>query len=272
MNRTKIIIVGGGFAAVKCARTLRKRLSRDEGEVIMYSRENHMVFHPLLADVAGASIHPDAAAGTIRQMLPGVECRTESVSRIDLAAQEIEFENERGKPEQKKFDRLLIACGAESNLAIIPGMSDHAFAFKTMQDAVRLRSHIVEQLEKAEASADPERRKFLLSFAIIGAGFSGVELAGEVNDLVRDSARFYKNFKREEISVTVVHSPAQVLLEVSPRLRDFTQSKDGTRRDQDPAKHEGCGCHIRGNRAQGWQHDSCRYDRVHDRHDPVAPG
>src|SRR5580658_24518 len=225
MARTKIVIIGGGFAAVKCARTLRKRLPREECQIVVYSRENHMVFHPLLADVAGASIHPDSAAAAIRQMLPGVDCSTETVERIDIPASQIEFHNDQGQLEPTNYDHLVIACGAESNLGIIPGMSDHAFPFKTMRDAVALRSHIIDQLEKAEACCDPQRRQFHLSFVIIGGGFSGVELAGEVNDLIRDSASFYRNFTESDISMMLVHNQDQILPEVSPTLRDFALKK-----------------------------------------------
>jgi NADH dehydrogenase len=225
MARLKIVIIGGGFAAVKCARTLRKRLPGQECQIVVYSRENHMVFHPLLADVAGASIHPDSAAATIRQMLPGVDCSTETVERIDIPSSQIEFQNDQGQLECTNYDHLVIACGAESNLGIIPGMSDHAFPFKTMKDAVALRSHIIDQLEKAEACRDPQRRQFHLSFVIIGGGFSGVELAGEVNDLIRDSTRFYRNFTESDISMALVHNQDQILPEVSPTLRDFALKK-----------------------------------------------
>lgn len=225
MNRKRIVIIGGGFAAIKCARTLRKRLPREKFQIVVYSRENHMVFHPLLADVAGASIHPDSAAATIRQMLPGVDCNTASVERIDIPVQQIEFENDLGQLERTSYDHLVIACGAESNLGIIPGMSDHAFPFKTMKDATALRLHIIAQLETAEAFSDPVRRRFHLSFVIIGGGFSGVELAGEINDLIRDSTRFYRNFRGSDISITLIHNHSQVLPEVSPTLRDFALQK-----------------------------------------------
>jgi NADH:ubiquinone reductase (H+-translocating) len=221
MNQTKIVIIGGGFAAAKCAKTLRKELSRDDYPVVLFSRENHMVFHPLLADVAGASIHPDSAATTLRQMLPGVECRTETINRIDVSASQIEFQNDQGQVERTNYDHLVIACGADSNLGVIPGMSDHAFPFKTMRDAIRLRAHVIQQLEKAEACSSPERRRFYLSFVIIGGGFSGVELAGELNDLIRESTCFYRNFSEKEIRVTLIHSGDQILPEVSPTLRDF---------------------------------------------------
>jgi NADH dehydrogenase len=221
----RVVIVGGGFAAVQFAKTLRRKLRDSECEILLFSRENHMVFHPLLADVAGASINADAAAAPLRQMLPGVGCRTERVQRIDLSSSEIEFEDGNGELARLHYDHVVIACGAESNLGIIPGMSDHAFAFKVMRDAIDLRQHIVRQMEYAEAASDPDRRRWHLSFIIVGAGFSGTEVAGEINELVRSSTRFYRNFRKDDVVVTLVHSQDQILPEVAPKLREFARKK-----------------------------------------------
>ncbi|MGB9432769.1 MAG: FAD-dependent oxidoreductase [Candidatus Acidiferrum sp.] len=224
-DRQSVVIVGGGFAAVEFAKTLCKKLSASECKILLYNRENHMVFHPLLADVAGASINLDAAVAPLRQMLPGVECRTERVVRIDVAASEIVFEGENGALTHLHYDHVVIACGAESNLGIIPGMTEHAFAFKVMRDAIELRQHIVRQMEQAEAAIDPERRRWHLNFIVVGAGFSGVEVAGEINELVRSSARFYRNFREEDVVVTMIHSQDQILPEVAPPLREFARKK-----------------------------------------------
>ena len=221
----KVIVVGGGFAAVQFAKTLRKKLRASECEILLFSRENHMVFHPLLADVAGASINPDAAATPLRQMLPGVACRTERVQRIDLAASEIEFDEGTGTLCRLPYDHLVIACGAESNLGIIPGMTEHAFGFKVMRDATDLRQHIVRQMEQAEVSRDPELRRWHLSFIVVGAGFSGVELAGEINELVRSSTRFYRNFQKQDVVVTLVHSQDHILPEVARTLGEFARKR-----------------------------------------------
>jgi NADH:ubiquinone reductase (H+-translocating) len=221
----RAVIVGGGFAAVRFAKNLRKKLGPPECEILLFSRENHMVFHPLLADVAGASINADAAAAPLRQMLPGIDCRTERVQRIDLASSEIEFEDGNGAPARMHYDHVVVACGAESNLGIIPGMIEHAFPFKVMRDAIDLRQHIVRQMEQAEASLDPERRRWHLSFIVVGAGFSGVEVAGEINELVRSSTRFYRNFRKHDVVVTLVHSQDQILPEVAPKLREFAGMK-----------------------------------------------
>jgi len=225
MKPIRVVIVGGGFAAVKFASTLRGKLPASECEILLFNRENHMVFHPLLADVAGASINVDAAAAPLRQMLPGVGCRTERVQRINLASSELEFEDSNGQLARLPYDHIVIACGAESNLGIIPGMTEHAFAFKVMRDAIDLRQHVVRQMENAEAATDADRRRWHLNFIIVGAGFSGVEVAGELNELVRSSTRFYRNFREEDVVVTVVHSQDQILPEVAPTLRDFARKK-----------------------------------------------
>ncbi|MDF0676996.1 MAG: FAD-dependent oxidoreductase [Nitrospira sp.] len=222
---TRIIIVGGGFAGVKCARALRKRLSANACEIVLFSQENNMVFYPLLAEVAGAAINPGAVTVPLRQMLPGVRCRTEEVRQIDLVTSEVEYESYDGRPGRVMFDHAVLACGTSVNLSAVPGMADHAFPLKSVGDAMVLRFHVMEQLEKAEVCDDPERRRWYLSFVVVGGGFTGVEVAGEINDLIRASARYYSNFSSREVTVTLVHRRDQILPEVSPTLREFARTK-----------------------------------------------
>ncbi len=225
MGLTRIVIIGGGFAGVKCARTLRKRLTPEACEIILFDRENSMVYYPLLAEVAGATIGPDSVSTPLRQLLPNVRCRNEEVRRIDYAASEVEYEGYDGRLRRMGFDHAVIACGSSVNLNLVPGMSDHAFPLKSVGDAMALRFHVMEQLEKAEVCDDPERRRWYLSFVIVGGGFSGVEVAGELNDLLRASIRFYSNFTAHDVTVTLVHARDQILPEVSPTLREFARKE-----------------------------------------------
>ena len=143
MNPTRIVIIGGGFAGVKCARTLRKKLSTNTCEIVLFSRENNMIFYPLLAEVAGAAINPSAVTAPLRQMLPGVRCRTQEVRRIDLATSEVEYERYDGRPSRMTFDHAVLACGTAVNLSVVPGMADHAFPLKSEGDAMVLRFHVM---------------------------------------------------------------------------------------------------------------------------------
>ena len=221
----RIIILGGGFAGVKCAKGLRHHFPESEAEIVIFNQENHLVFSPLLADAVGSSLNPFDVVVPLRDLLRGVWCRTEEVLQIDLAANEIEYESEDGSPRRLHYDHLVIACGNVADMNIVPGMADVAFALKTVGDAIALRSHVMERMERAEVCPDPERRRWYLSFIIVGGGYSGVEVAGEINDLVRGSARFFRNFTEKDVQVHLLHSRDQVLPEIKASLREFARKK-----------------------------------------------
>jgi NADH dehydrogenase len=225
MPKSRIIIVGGGFGGVKCAETLRKKLSSDEAEIVLFNEENHLVFSPLLAEAVGSSLSPLDVVVPLRQLLPGVLCRTEAVLNIDLAKNEVEHQSDNAHPCRMHYDQVVIACGSATNLNVVPGMADHAFPLKSVGDAAALRSHVMEQMERAEVSQDPERKKWHLTFIVVGAGFSGAEAAGEINDLLRSSARYFHNFREEDVRVVLIHSRDQILPEISSELREFARKK-----------------------------------------------
>jgi NADH:ubiquinone reductase (H+-translocating) len=225
MQRKRIVIVGGGFGGVQCARTLARKLRSGHDEIVLFDRQNHLVFSPLLAEVVGSSINPMDVVVPLRQLLPHVFCRTETVTGVDLDGNRVKYDAEDGHPAQIEFDQLVLACGSQTNLNVVPGMADHAFALKTVADAARLRSHLVSQMELAEVAASPQRSRLHLTVLVVGGGFSGVEAAGEINDLLRTSARYYRRWTAYEVRVVLIHGGEQILPEISPGLRDFALRK-----------------------------------------------
>ncbi len=225
MARKRIVIIGGGFGGVKCAQVLRSHLRPGDAEIILFNRENHLVFSPLLADAVGSSLNLLDVVVPLRQLLPSVQCRSEEIDRVDLVAQQIEFKGYDDLKRTLTYDHVVLACGNVSNLNVVPGMADHAFPLKTVGDAAVLRTHLLSRLEKAEVCDDPVKRRWYLSFIVVGGGYSGVETAGEINDLVRSGLRFYANIKPEDVSVTLIHSRDQLLPEISPSLREFARIK-----------------------------------------------
>src|SRR5262245_13131780 len=135
MSKRRIIIVGGGFGGVKCAETLSKNLAPGEAEIVLFNDENHLVFSPLLAEVVGSSINALDSVVPLRQMLPEVFCRTESVQTMDLEKREVEYVSADADTARMSYDHLVIACGNVTNLNVVPGMADHAFPLKTVGDA-----------------------------------------------------------------------------------------------------------------------------------------
>jgi NADH dehydrogenase len=225
MEKQRIIIIGGGFGGVKCAQTLCKELRAEQVEVVLFDRQNHLVFSPLLAEVVGSSINSLDVVVPLRQLLPRVLCRTEEVRNIDISKSEIEYLAENDQIARMSFDHLVIACGSVTNLNVVPGMADHSFALKTVADAAALRSHLITQMELAEVSADPARRNWHLTVLVVGGGYSGVEAAGEINDLLRESARYFHNWRVNDAKVVLIHSRDQILPEISPGLREFARRK-----------------------------------------------
>ena len=223
--KKRAVILGGGFAGARCARILSKKLGARSWEVLLFNDENHMVFHPMLAEVAGGSLAPESVAAPLRQLLPRTACRTEEAVAVDLELHQVHFLAHDGSRGAIEYDELVIACGASVSLGTVPGMADHALALKTVGDAVQIRARVVQQLERAEVCPEGDLRRRYLSFVIVGGGFSGVEIAGEINDLTRGARRYFKNIRADEIRVTLIHSRPQLLPEVSETLRDFTRKK-----------------------------------------------
>jgi NADH dehydrogenase len=219
-----IVIVGGGFAGVYAARHLARRLPPG-WRLTLFSQENHFIFTPLLGDVVGSSINPMHVVWPIRQMVRRAACRTAPVTAIDLAARQLTYKTADGRPATEGFDHLVLACGSVVNLDIIPGMAAHGWPLKTMGDALMLRNHLISLLEKAEVEPDPAEKRRLLSVIVVGGGFSGVEVAGEVADLLTASCRFYRTIKAADVRVTLLEGRDRLLAELPASLSAFTLKK-----------------------------------------------
>lgn len=219
-----VVIVGGGFAGVECARRLRGRLPA-EWDVVVFSRENHFIFTPLLAEVVGSSINPLHVVRPIRQMLPHAVCLTAETVGVDFDKHLLRWRMADGREATRPYDHLVLACGAAVNLDIVPGMAAHGMALKTLGDALALRNRIIERLEQAEIEPDPETRRRLLGFVVVGGGFSGVEVAGEMHDLIHEAKRYYAGLRKSDARVVLLQSRERLLPEMPVSLAHFARDR-----------------------------------------------
>jgi NADH dehydrogenase len=128
-------------------------------------------------------------------------------------------------PGTMRYDQLVLACGQGANLGIVRGMATYALPLKTLGDALFLRNRVISRLEQAELNPDRDARRWLTTFIVVGGGFSGVEVAGELVDFLHASLRYYPRLTREDCCVILLHGTERLLPELSPSLGDFAFRK-----------------------------------------------
>jgi NADH dehydrogenase len=222
---TRIVILGGGFGGVYAALELEKLVGRDPGvEIHLISRENYLVFQPMLPEVISGSIGILDTITPIRRLCPRTTLYTRAVERIDLARRRVTAAAGFGSGQcHLEYDHLVLALGNVTSFAGQPGLLEHALPFKYLGDALALRNRIIHVLEEADIERDPEARRRLLTFVVAGGGFSGVEAVAELNDFVRAVARSFRTIRREELQVILLHAGSLILPELPQSLAEFAQ-------------------------------------------------
>jgi len=216
LDKKNIVVVGGGFAGTQLVRRLERKLP-NEWHVVLISEENYTTFNPMLAEVVGASILPSHVIAPIRRMVRKTQFISARVTSVDKNTKTVFFEGE-DQHSQINYEHLVFSFGSRANTDILPGMAEHAMPFKLLGDALNLRNRVIEQMEKAEFEEDPETRKWLGHFVIIGAGFSGVEVAGAIQDFILASHKHYPRLHDEDLTVSLVHRADLPLKEMGSKL------------------------------------------------------
>ena len=225
-QQARVLIVGGGFGGVYTAITLEKLLKNDASvEVGLISKENYLVFQPILPEVISGSIGILDTIAPIRRLCPNTNLYTREVESIDLKNKTVTTSaGFRPRPSQLEYDHLVIAVGNITSFAGQPGLAEHAMPFKYLGDALVLRNHTIHALEEADIESDPEFRRALLTFVVAGGGFSGVEAVAELNDFVRAAARSFRRIDPAEIRVILLHAGPLILPELPENLAQFAQN------------------------------------------------
>ena len=225
MSKQRIVIIGGGFGGAFTAKYLRRYTGSDT-KIELINSTNYFVFQPLLPEVASGTISAPDAVTPLRFMLPGVKVRMAEVTGVDLAAREVRFLQGSGRfPQALKYDHLVIAIGQKANLSLAAGFAEHGLSIRNLADAHEIRNHIIQCLEHADVTENPELRQRLLTFVVAGGGFSGVETMGEIQEMIRRTLKFYPNVSSEDIRAILVQREDRILPELSPRLSDYAAKK-----------------------------------------------
>ncbi|HEV8516767.1 MAG TPA: NAD(P)/FAD-dependent oxidoreductase [Candidatus Limnocylindrales bacterium] len=260
----RVVILGGGFAGVSAAQELAKRL-RSEGrlvragrpvgegrliragrlvgrqrpgegtdaaevdgsvEIVLLNRDNYFVFQPLLADILSGTIETTHVVVPLRRMLRDVEVEVAIVEGIDPGRREVHARRRMGGERLTLgYDALIVALGSVTDFGSVPGMAEHALGIRTLGDAFYLRNRALDMLEEATIEPDPDRRRRLLTFVVVGGGSTGAEVAAELRDLLRVAGRTFPRLAPDEPRVVLVHRGQRVLEAFGDRLARYATRK-----------------------------------------------
>ncbi|MEV6741066.1 NAD(P)/FAD-dependent oxidoreductase [Streptomyces sp. NPDC051104] len=226
----RILIVGGGYVglytALRLQRKLKAELRRGEAEIVVVSPDPYMTYQPFLPEAAAGAISPRHVVVPLRRVLPDCHVLIGEATAIDHAKRVATISTlsseETGQPEQIAYDELVLAPGSISRTLPIPGLADHGIGFKTVEEAIGLRNHVIEQMDIASSTRDPAIRDAALTFVFVGGGFAGVEALGELEDMARYAARYYHNVKPEDMRWILVEASDRILPEVGEEMGRYT--------------------------------------------------
>ncbi|MGW2492720.1 NAD(P)/FAD-dependent oxidoreductase [Streptomyces sp. NPDC001606] len=230
-ERARILVVGGGYVgmytALRLQRKLKTELRRGDVEITVVTPDPYMTYQPFLPEAAAGSISPRHVVVPLRRVLDHCHVVIGEVTAIDHAVRTATVSTlataEEGRPaERVGYDELVLAPGSVSRTLPIPGLAEHGIGFKTVEEAIGLRNHVIEQMDIASSTRDPAIRDAALTFVFVGGGFAGVEALAELEDMARYTARYYHNLRPEDMKWILVEASDRILPEVGAELGRYT--------------------------------------------------
>ncbi len=223
---TRILVLGGGFGGLWATRHLERffaaqlALPAPAVEITLVCRDNFFLMTPLLFEAFSGTLELRHCSLPVRDFVRRSRFVEATVERIDLARRVVVAAPAEGAAYELPYDQLVLALGAVTNRALIPG-SEAAFTFKTVADALLLRDHMIERFERADAETGAERRQRLLTFVVVGGGLVGVELFGEMTAFADQIARYYPRVDRGEARFFLLQAIDRILPEVPETLAAY---------------------------------------------------
>ena len=214
---TRIVVLGGGFGGMEVIRGLERRLGgRPDVELLLISDQNYLLFTPLLPQVASSLVEPRHIIQPIRDIRGHrrFRFRRDRVERIDLDARRVHL-----LEGTVDYDRLVVALGGTTPTFGIPGVEAHALNYKSLEDGILLRDHVIDLAEHADHEPDPAVRRRLLTLCVVGGGYTGVELIAELRDFFGSYVvPRYRGIEPGDYTLLLLEAGREILRGVHPTL------------------------------------------------------
>lgn len=216
MSAARVVIVGAGFAGFAAARGLQKHAP--DAEIVLINPTDYFLYLPLLPEVAAGILEPRRICVSLPDRLPKVKLALGTVTHIDIAGYRVEWLDPEGRLKATEFDRLVLAAGSVNKLLPIPGIAEYAHGFRGISEALYLRDHITRQVELAAATEDREERDARCTFVVVGAGYTGTEVAAQGQLFTARLARQLPALRKQPMRWLLADVSDRLLPGLSPRM------------------------------------------------------
>ncbi|GIJ44830.1 NADH dehydrogenase [Virgisporangium aliadipatigenens] len=222
MSKQRILVVGAGHVGLYAALRLTKKIKSHEAEVTVVDPQPHMTYQPFLPEASAGNISPRHSVVPLRRELKKANVLAGEVTRIEHARKVATVQPIVGPAREVPYDHIVVVPGSVSRTLPIPGLREHAVGFKTIGEAIYLRNHVLERLDVAAATTDPDVRRNALTFVFVGGGYAGIEALAEMEDMAHDALRYYPELKHSDMRWVLVEATRRVLPEVDPDMGAYT--------------------------------------------------
>jgi NADH:ubiquinone reductase (H+-translocating) len=222
----RILVVGGGYVGMNTALRLQRKLRPGEAEVTVVTPDPYMTYQPFLAEAAAGSIAAAHVVVPLRSLLHGCkvivgEVRGVSHAKRTVTASTLATRYGGGGEIELEYDELVMVPGSVSKTLPVPGLAEAGIGFKTMEEAIGLRNHVLHQLDIASSTRDVEARDAALTFVFVGGGFAGVNALAELEDMARHATRYYHNVTADDLRWVLVEAADRILPEVGLEMSRY---------------------------------------------------
>jgi NADH dehydrogenase len=225
-QRTRILVVGGGYVgmytALRLQKRLRKPLARQQVEIIVVDPRSYMTYQPFLPEAAAGSVEPRHVVVPLRRVLDKCEVLTGRVEGVDHARKVARISPTRGEAYDLSYEVLVLAPGSVARTLPIPGLAEQGIGFKQVEEAIALRNRVLEKLDIATSIHDHAARRALLTFVFVGGGYAGIEALAELEDMTMYATRYYPDLSKGDIRFVLVEATGRILPEVGEDLGRYT--------------------------------------------------
>jgi NADH:ubiquinone reductase (H+-translocating) len=217
----RILIAGAGYIGLYAALELEARLGAHEASITLVNPDNFMLYQPLLPEVASATIEPRHAVVPLRKVLGRTRFVKGRLTGLDHGTRRADVQPVDGPGSVYDYDHVVIGLGSTSRILPVPGLKENAVGFKSIEEALYLRNHVLGRMEAAEATRDPDVRSRALTFVVVGGGYTGVEALAELEDLTRAVCGYYPSITVGDLRWVLVEATDRILPTVDERLAGY---------------------------------------------------